>query len=496
MKSKITVNKKFTIGEIDRRIYGSFIEHLGRAVYEGIYEPTHPTADDQGFRTDVLELTKKLNVPIMRYPGGNFVSGYNWEDGTGDKSKRPRRMDLAWGAIETNQVGIDEFQEWAKRANSEVMMAVNLGTRGMDDARNCVEYCNSTTDTYYANMRRANGFEEPFGIKVWCLGNEMDGSWQLGHKTADEYGKLAAETAKMMKRADNSIKLVACGGTGYGLSGEWEYKVLDYTYPYVDYVSLHTYFKNPENNAPKYFAQLEDVNDYINGVVATCDAVKIKKKAKKNIMLSYDEWNVWYHSVETDRANKETDRWTSARHQLEDIYNFEDALMVGGMLMTLQNHCDRVKMACLAQLVNVIAPIMTEAGGKAWVQTIFYPFFYASNYGNGKTLRTIVESETYDVENGRKEVPYLVTSVIHNEETGEVIVYALNRSLDEDMELDIELDGFENCELTEHIELYADDLKAINEKDVERVAPANVEIGDKVVLKKHSWNMLRYKAKA
>ncbi len=380
MKAKITANKKFVIGDIDRRIYGSFIEHLGRAVYEGIYEPTHPTADDQGFRTDVLDLVKKLNVPIVRYPGGNFVSGYNWEDGTGDKSKRPQRMDLAWGAIETNQVGIDEFQEWTKRAGSEVMMAVNLGTRGMDEARNCVEYCNSTTDTYYANMRRANGFEEPFGIKVWCLGNEVDGPWQLGHKTADEYGMLAAETAKMMKRADNSIKLVACGGTGYGRSGEWEYKVLDHTYPYVDYVSLHTYFKNKENNPAKFLAQLEDVNDYINGVIATCDAVKIKKKSGKTIMLSYDEWNVWYHSEEQDALNRDKDRWTSARHQLEDVYNFEDALVVGGMLMTLQNHCDRVKMACLAQLVNVIAPIMTEAGGKAWVQTIFYPFFYASNY--------------------------------------------------------------------------------------------------------------------
>jgi alpha-N-arabinofuranosidase len=494
MKAKITVNKKFSIGEIDRRVYGSFIEHLGRAVYEGIYEPTHPTADDQGFRGDVLELVKKLNVPILRYPGGNFVSGYNWEDGTGDKSKRPKRMDLAWGAVESNQVGIDEFQEWAKRAGSSVMMAVNLGTRGMDDARNCVEYCNSTTDTYYANKRRENGFEEPFGVKVWCLGNEMDGSWQLGHKTADEYGHLAAETAKMMKRADRTIELVACGATGYSRSGEWEYKMLDYTYPYVDYISLHTYFQNNENNTPKYLSQIEDVEDYINGVIAMCDAVKAKKKSKKTINLSYDEWNVWYHSVPTDRANRDADRWKEARHQVEDIYNFEDALIVGCMLMTLQNHCDRVKMACLAQLVNVIAPIMTEAGGKAWVQTIYYPFFYASNYGNGKTLRALTESETYDVE-GRKGVPYLVTSVIHNADAGEVIVFAANRSLEEDMELEIDLDGFDDCRLIEHIELYSNDLKAVNDKDNERVSPENVEIREdgRIILKAHSWNMLRFK---
>lgn len=494
MKSKITVNKKFSIGDIDRRIYGSFIEHLGRAVYEGIYEPTHPTADDMGFRTDVIKLVKKLSIPIIRYPGGNFVSGYNWEDGTGDKSKRPRRMDLAWGAIETNQVGIDEFQEWAKRVGSEVMMAVNLGTRGMDEARNCVEYCNSTTDTDYANKRCANGFETPFGIKVWCLGNEMDGPWQLGHKTADEYGHLAAETAKVMKRVDNTIKLVACGGTGYSRAGEWEYKMLDYTYPYVEYVSMHSYFKNPDNNPATYMSKLDEVDDYINGVVATCDAVKLKKKSNKVIHISYDEWNVWEHSIENDRARRDADRWTSARHQLEDVYTFEDALMIGGMLMILQNHCDRVKMACLAQLVNVIAPIMTEKGGKAWAQTIYHPFFYASNYGNGKTLRPCIESETYDVENGRTGVSYLVSSVIYNEEAGEVIVFALNRALDEDMELTVDLDGFTGCKLTEHIELYNDDLKAVNDRDTQRVAPANVKIGKKILLKKHSWNMLRYKA--
>ncbi|MBQ7660877.1 MAG: alpha-N-arabinofuranosidase [Clostridia bacterium] len=493
MKSKITVNKKFSIGDIDRRIYGSFIEHLGRAVYEGIYEPTHPTADDMGFRTDVIELVKKLSIPIIRYPGGNFVSGYNWEDGTGDKSKRPRRMDLAWGSIETNQVGIDEFQEWAKRVGSEVMMAVNLGTRGMDEARNCVEYCNSTTDTDYANKRRANGFEAPFGIKVWCLGNEMDGPWQLGHKTADEYGHLAAESAKVMKRVDNTIKLVACGGTGYSRAGEWEYKMLDYTYPYVEYVSMHSYFKNPDNNPAAYMSKLDEVDDYINGVVATCDAVKLKKKSNKVIHISYDEWNVWEHSIENDRARRDADRWTSARHQLEDVYTFEDALMIGGMLMILQNHCDRVKMACLAQLVNVIAPIMTEKGGKAWTQTIYHPFFYASNYGNGKTLRPCIESETYDVENGRTGVSYLVSSVIYNEEAGEVIVFALNRALDEDMELTVDLDGFTGCKLTEHIELYNDDLKAVNDRDTQRVAPANVKIGKKIRLKKHSWNMLRYK---
>ena len=208
MKTEIIISKDKIISKIDGRLYGSFIEHLGRAVYGGIYEPSHKTADNMGFRGDVLEMIKELNDPIIRYPGGNFVSGYNWEDGTGDKSKRPKKMELAWQSIETNEVGIDEFREWAKRAGSEVMMAVNLGTRGADDARNLVEYCNGETDTYYAEMRRRNGFEKPFGIKTWCLGNEMDGDWQICHKTAYEYGRIACETAKLMKWTDPSIELV------------------------------------------------------------------------------------------------------------------------------------------------------------------------------------------------------------------------------------------------------------------------------------------------
>lgn len=493
MKARITANKKFTIGKIDRRIYGSFIEHLGRAVYGGIYEPAHQTADDQGFRRDVIDLVKKLNVPIVRYPGGNFVSGYNWEDGTGDKAKRPKRMELAWMVTETNEIGIDEFQEWAKRANSEVMMAVNLGTRGADEARNCLEYCNATTDTYYANMRRANGFEAPFGIRVWCLGNEMDGPWQIGHKTAEEYGRLAAETAKVMKWVDPSIELVACGSSSLSMPthGEWELTVLDHVYDYVDYISLHTYYENREDDTPKFLGRSVEMDEFIKGTAALCDAIKVKKKSKKTINLSFDEWNIWFHNNEQD---KQLEKWRVAPAQFEDIYTFEDALLVGCILMTLQNNCDRVKMACLAQLVNVIAPIMTENGGKAWVQTIFYPFMYASAFGNGSTLRAIVESEAYHSETGR-DIPYLETSVIHNAESDEVIVYAVNRSLDEDMQLTIELEGFEGCKLIEHTELYSDDLKATNSKENERVSPRSVKIneGDTTVLKKHSWNMLRYK---
>lgn len=372
MKAKILVNKNFRIGEIDRRIYGSFIEHLGRAVYGGIYEPDNENADECGFRKDVIKLVKELSVPAVRYPGGNFVSGYHWEDGTGDKSKRPQKLEPAWGVIETNQIGVDEFQEWAKRADTDIIMAVNLGTRGPEDARNLLEYCNADTDTYYANMRRKNGFEEPFDIRTWCLGNEMDGPWQIGYKTAEEYGKLAAETAKQMRLIDPDIELVACGSSGYNMEtfGEWELTVLEHTYEQVDYISMHQYYGNENGTTEDYLGKAVHMDQFIKSVVALCDAVKAKKHSDKTIYLSFDEWNVWFHSNQD-----KIDKWQIAPSQLEDVYDFRDALLVGTMLMALQNNCDRVKIACLAQLVNVIAPIMTKTGGGTWVQTIFYPFF-------------------------------------------------------------------------------------------------------------------------
>ncbi len=490
MKANIMANRHFTIGKIDRRIYGSFIEHLGRAVYGGIYEPKHETADEMGFRRDVLELVKQLQVPIIRYPGGNFVSGYHWEDGTGDKSKRPKRMELAWQTIETNQVGIDEFQEWAKRAGSQVMMAVNLGTRGPEEARNLLEYCNGTLDTHYANLRRRNGFQEPFDIRVWCLGNEMDGPWQICSKTAEEYGRVAAETAKLMKWTDPSIELVACGSSNYDMPtfGDWELTVLDHAYDYVDYLSLHQYYGNPTDDTMEYLCKSEDMDAFIKSVAAICDVVKAKKHASKTVNLSFDEWNVWFHSNDADAK---MEKWQIAPPQLEDVYTFEDALLVGSMLMTLQNNCDRVKMACLAQLVNVIAPIMTENDGKAWAQTIFYPFLYASAYGNGTTLRSVVECDRFSTDQ-HKEAPYLVTSVIHNEENREILVYAVNRSLTEEMELDISLDGFGMCRLREHVELYSDDLKAVNTVSHSAVLPKNVAMGESIKIKKHSWNMLKF----
>lgn len=490
MKAKILVNKNFIIDRVDDRIYGSMIEHIGRDVYGGLYEPTHETADDMGFRKDVIDLVKEMDLPLIRYPGGNFVSQYNWEDGTGDKSKRPKKLEIAFRTIETNEVGIDEFQEWAKRVGSTVMHAVNLGSRGADEARNLVEYCNADTDTYYANMRRENGFEKPFGFKVWCLGNEMGGKSQIFRKTADEYGRLARTCARAMKAVDPSIELVVCGSSCIGMEhfGNWETTLLDYTYQFVDYISLHQYFQNNSNNTAKFLGKSLELDKFIKSIIGLCDLEGQKLQRKNTINIAFDEWNVMNVPMDIPEHGV----WVTGSPRIEQTYNFEDALAVGCMMMTFQNNCDRVKIACFNTLINCIAPIMTETGGAAWAQTIYYPFLLASKNGRGVAAKPIVGCDKY-TEEDIKDIPYLETSVIFNDDKREICVFAVNRSLTEEMELDITLEDFGECTLFEHVELYNDDLKAVNTKDVKNVLPRNVELADKIILKKHSWNMIKFK---
>ena len=426
-KAKMTLVSEFKNAKIDERIYGSFIEHLGRAVYGGIYEPGHPYADEDGFRTDVIEEIKKLNVPIVRYPGGNFVSGYNWEDGVGPVELRPKKLELAWGVTEPNLFGTNEFAKWCKKADTQCMMAVNLGLRGPDEARNLVEYCNHEKGSYWSDLRRSHGYEAPHNIKTWCLGNEMDGPWQIGHKTAVEYGRTALEASKVMKWTDPSIETIMCGSSNMGMStfGEWEATTLDIAYDAVDYVSLHIYFDNRPNDTASFLAKSMVMDDFIKTVVCICDYIKGKKHSKKQINLSFDEWNVWYHS-----NGAPVERWCTAPHQLEDIYNFEDALLIALLLMTLLKHADRVKIACIAQLVNVIAPIMTENGGKVWEQTIFYPFMHLSNYGRGYTLHTEIDSPKHDTKEFT-DVPDVESLATLSEDGENLTVFAVNRNLDE-----------------------------------------------------------------
>ena len=495
MQAKMVVNRTFTIDKVDKRIYGSFVEHLGRCVYTGIYEPGHPAADELGFRGDVKELVKELNVPLIRYPGGNFVSGYNWEDGIGPREQRPKRLDLAWKTVESNEVGLHEFVGWAKEVNAEVNMAINLGTGGVDAARNIVEYCNHKSGSYWSDLRRKNGAAEPFAIKTWCLGNEMDGPWQIGSKTADEYGRIAVESAKVMKWVDSTIELVACGSSSSEMPtfASWEATVLEHTYDYVDYLSLHRYYGNQKNNLKNYLAKSIDMDNFIKSVVAICDYVKAKKRSKKKLFLSFDEWNVWYHSHQKDSKNEP---WQYAPPILEDIYNFEDALLVGCLLITLLKNSDRVKIACMAQLVNVIAPIMTETGGEAWRQTIFYPLMHAANNGFGTVLTPIVDCPKYDCEEFSK-VQYVESIAVHNEDKNEIVVFAVNRSETEHAEFDIELQGFNAKSIAEHSEMSGFDIKQVNTKGAVIVVPkaaAGTKLeGSKVaaVLKPLSWNMIK-----
>lgn len=495
MKAKITLAKEFRIGEIDKRVYGSFIEHLGRAVYGGIYEPDHPTADENGFRQDVIDLVKKLNVPIVRYPGGNFVSGYNWEDGVGPVENRPKRLDLAWGTTEPNLFGTNEFLSWCKKANAECMMAVNLGTRGPEEARNMVEYCNHKSNTYWSDLRISHGVKDPHNIKLWCLGNEMDGGWQMGAKTAAEYGRVALEASKMMKWTDNSIETVLCGSSSINSPtfGTWEVESLDIAYDSIDYVSLHQYYGNHRDDTQSFLAYSLQLDDFIYSVICACDYVKAKRRSKKTINLSFDEWNVWYHS-----NHQPFEKWSVAPARLEDIYNFEDALLVGSMLITILRHCDRIKIACLAQLVNVIAPIFTKTGGGIFEQTIFFPFMHLSNYGRGSALLPLIDCPKYDCKEFT-DVPYIESIATFNEKKEEMTIFCVNKSLDEDVTLDVNLMDFEGYKPFEFISMDGYDKKAENTFDNVVVKPHNnplPEIDDSILtaeLKPFSWNVIRLK---
>ncbi len=495
MKAKITLAKEFRIGEIDKRVYGSFIEHLGRAVYGGIYEPDHPTADENGFRKDVIDLVKKLNVPIVRYPGGNFVSGYNWEDGVGPLESRPKRLDLAWGTTEPNYFGTNEFLAWCKKANAQCMMAVNLGTRGPEEARNLVEYCNHKGGTYWSDLRISHGVKEPHNIKLWCLGNEMDGGWQMGAKTATEYGRVALEASKMMKWTDDSIETVLCGSSSIHSPtfGKWETESLDIAYDSIDYVSLHQYYGNHADDTPDFLAKSLELDNFIYSVICACDYVKAKRRSKKKINLSFDEWNVWYHS-----HNTPFDKWSVAPSILEDIYNFEDALLVGSMLITILRHCDRIKIACLAQLVNVIAPIFTKTGGGVFEQTIFFPFMHLSNYGRGSALLPLIDCEKYDSKNF-SDVPYIESIATFDEEKEEMTIFCVNKSLDDKVILDVNLMDFDGYKPFEFISMDGYDKKAENTFDNVAVKPHNNPLPTMdgalltAELKPFSWNVIRLK---
>lgn len=513
LTSQIIADRDFVLAPLDRRIFGTFVEHLGRCVYGGIYEPSHPTADERGFRSDVLELTRELGTTIVRYPGGNFLSGYNWEDGVGPKADRPVKLDLAWGTTETNEFGTNEFIDWCRLADIEPMFGVNLGTRGPDSAREFLEYCNHPGGTYWSDLRRSHGYQEPHNVRFWCLGNEMDGPWQIGQKTAHEYGRIAQEAAKVLRAvgddfqtfdADGSVRstgerlqLAACGSSHLDMPtyATWEYEVLDQCFDQVDYISLHQYFRNDADDIATYLNAIDKLDDFIRQVIAIADSVAAKRRSPKRIMLSLDEWNVWYKAHTP--ADLRKPGWPKAPPLLEEIYNFEDALVVGGALICMMNNADRVKVACLAQLVNVIGAIFTETGGPAWPQTIFHPFALTARHARGEVLSPKIVTDSYSTDKVPS-APLLLATVVHDPDSGVVTIFAVNRSKDESMDVRIDLRGFGELGIADCAELHDSDLKAFNSKEQpERIKPVPHEAVEmqgammKARLKPLSWNMLR-----
>ncbi len=461
------------IADLDRRLLGSFLEHLGRAVYGGVYDPGSPLADANGLRKDVIEEIRTLGVPIIRYPGGNFVSGYHWLDGVGPRNERPRVLDRAWNSTETNQFGTNEFIGWCRAVGAEPLLAVNLGTGTPENAAALVEYCNVAAGTRWSDLRRQHGVAAPHDVKVWCLGNEMDGKWQIGHMPANEYGLKAADAARQMRTVDRSVRLVACGSSGPAMPTylEWDREVLEQCYDDVDAISLHRYYNNTSetNGDTRRFLALNlDMERQIQEVAAVCDYVRGLRKSPKRLSLSFDEWNVWYRERGGDGKRQE------APHLLEEVYNLEDALLVGGLINTLLRHADRVRIACLAQIVNVIAPLVTNKD-RVLRQSIYYPYAWALHHARGQVIDLSLESESYEVPHLGK-VPVLDVAATADAATGENCLFMLNRDLTNEREITVRWTGSAPTRVLALESLTGPDLKASNSfEQPNRVMPQRLD---------------------
>ena len=491
------VRKRPGAADFDRRVLGSFLEHLGRAVYTGVYQPGSPLADAKGFRTDVAREVKELAVPIVRYPGGNFVSGYNWLDGVGPKAQRPTVLDRAWNTLESNQFGTNDFIDWCAQVGTEPLLGMNFGTGSVEAAVAYVEYCNLPRGTRWSDLRRTHGYEQPHGVKYWCLGNEMDGPWQIGQLQAREYGRKARDAAKQMRVIDPKLQLIACGSSGTFMPTylAWDREVLEECYDQVDGLSLHAYYGNTKewsgNSASRYLAMNLDMDRHIHEVAAVCDYVQGLQRSSKRLWLSFDEWNVWYRA----RDGQATDgRGTAAPHLLEEVYNLEDALLVGGFVNTLLRNSDRVRVACLAQLVNVIAPLVTNDQG-VLRQSTYYPYAWALRYARGRVLDLRVESETYPITPAglqadfarTGDVPFVDVVATLDEPGHQAALLVLNRDTTDERELTVEWSDIAPKRVLACQTLTGSDLKAFNTFDApRRVVPQALTApaaGDRMTLK-------------
>jgi alpha-N-arabinofuranosidase len=480
--ARAVINRGRYRSELDRRVLGAFLEHLGRAIYTGVYEPDSSLADKNGFRTDVIGEIKGLGVPITRYPGGNFVSGYNWLDGVGPKDKRPTVLERAWNSIEPNQFGTNEFIDWCKLVGTEPLLGMNFGTGSAEMAMAYVEYCNVAKGTKWSDLRRAHGYEAPHNVRVWCLGNEMDGPWQIGHMSAREYGQKARDVGRQMRELDPGLKLIACGSSNRAMPTYlvWDREVLEECYDQVDAISLHCYYGNtPEltgNSSARFLAMNLDMELQIHEIAAVCDYVQGLRKSPKRLWLSFDEWNVWYRQRAGDATNG---HGTFAPKLLEEVYNLEDALLVGGFVNSLLRQSDRVRLACLAQILNVIAPLVTNKTS-VLRQSIYYPYAWALQYAKGRVLDLAVECDTYPITGAGlrpdmardDKVPFVDVTATFDPQSGQTAVLMLNRDLDSERELILEWQDPIPKRVLACETLTGSDLKAFNTfEDPKRVIP-------------------------
>jgi alpha-N-arabinofuranosidase len=458
--AKVFLDTNRTIAPISPLLFGGFVEHMGRCVYEGIYDPKSSHADSNGFRKDVLEALREQAYTVIRYPGGNFLSGYNWLDGVGPKEERPRRRELAWQSTETNQFGTNEFIEFCTAIQAAPMLAVNMGTGTIQSASDLVEYCNVTDGTYWSDLRASHGFRDPHNVHYWCVGNEMDGPWQIGCLDAVEYGKKALEAAKVMKWQDPTIETVLCGSS----SGrrptfpDWDRITLEIAWEHMDYLSMHCYVNNNEQDTPSYLASAIRLERFVDTLEGTLRYVKAKRRSKHNVYLSWDEWQVWHSSSMPMHGN-----WTEAPHLAEDIYNLEDALVVAQWLNVFLRKSHVLKIACVAQIVNVISWLQTR-GDELLKYPSYYVFKLVRNLARGQALDVLVKAPVVETKQFDA-VPALDVSASYDDGNQQGAVFLVNRSQMEPVVTDLVWQDEKEVQVDKAWQLAGSDPKGSNSWD-------------------------------
>ncbi|MGE5614025.1 MAG: alpha-N-arabinofuranosidase [Bacillota bacterium] len=532
-KAKVTINPDYKISKVEDRIFGAFLEPIRSWVYGGIYNPRHPEADELGFRQDIIRAVREFGVPAVRLPGGNFVSGWDWRDSIGPVEKRKAHLDLAWRQYEPNLVGHDEYIEWTKRAGVEPLYTINLGTGDINSAIECIEYSNHPGGTYWSDLRKKNGHPEPYGIKIWYLGNEADGPWQIRSWERDPkgYGVLAHETSKAMKWVDPSIETVACvSSSPYSRRyPQWDVEVLEQCYETVDYISLHHYHGAPVGNLEAFLNASSEYEKYINTEIAVCDYIKAKLRTDKTMMLSFDEYAVMFREqgdtfvgragnipfshftdgsknrpfLYFDPNSSEPDSFMQ-RIQQSQVLN---ALVTASIIMTFIRHADRVKIACMT---GGIHGAIAFDNRHVWKSAAYYVYHLLYKYGRGMSILPAVDSPRFDVPgydiNGFMQCPpyegvqSVEAAAVMDEEKGEASIFLLNRDINDDIQVTLDVRGFEGYKLAEHIEFYSEDLNAgntyENPDNVKPVVNAETKMDSGKITfsaKKLSWNIIRLK---